>query len=367
MEGNSYSSKNFSKFAEIVSKKYDGALITPGSNLFYLTGLDPKNVMERLFVFIVYPNKDTVLISPDLYKDNLNTDWIDKTIFWSDDDNPYDSLEKHLNKINREKGKLLIEDDMDASTVIKLQNFLKKFELITVSDETKSLRVKKTDKEIEHMKKAAEIVDDIFYELIEKDLEGKTEKNIAALIDYMIKKREAEEPAFETIVASGPNAANPHHSPSEKKLRRGELVIMDFGAKYKGYCSDITRTVAIKECSDEAKKVYNTVKKAQEKACNIAEKNIKVSSVDKAARDIIKQAKYGKYFTHRVGHGIGLDPHENPYLGSLGETILKNGMTFTIEPGIYISDKLGVRIEDDMVISGEGKRLTKADRDLKII
>lgn len=367
MVGNNFPPQSFSKFTEIVSEKYDGALITPGSNLFYLTGLNPKNVMERLFIFIVYPDKKTVLISPDLYKDNLKTEWIDETIFWSDDDNPYGSLEKHINQIDVEKGKLLIEDDMDASTVIKLQGILKKFELVPVSDETSSLRVKKIDREIEYMKKAADIVDDIFYELIERDIEGKTEKNIAALIDYMIKKREAEGPAFETIVASGPNAANPHHSPSNKKLRSGELVIMDFGARYKGYCSDITRTVAIKECSDEARKVYNTVKKAQDKACNIAEKNIKVSTVDNAARDIIKQAKYGKYFTHRVGHGIGLDPHENPYLGSSGETILKNGMTFTIEPGIYISGKIGVRIEDDMVIRGEGKRLTKADRDLKII
>lgn len=323
--------------------------------------------MERLFIFIQYSNKDNVLISPNLYKNDLETEWIDETIFWSDDDNPYEVLEKYLSKIQKKKGKLLIENDMDAATMMKIQDFLKDFKLVPLIDETKSLRVKKSDKEIKKLKKAAEIVDSVFYELIENDLEGKTEKETAAMIEYMMKKKGAEEPAFETIVASGTNAANPHHSPSNKKLCRGELVILDFGARYKGYCSDITRTIAIGECNSKGKKVYNTVKKAQETACNIAEKNIKVNTVDKSARDIIEEAGYGEYFTHRIGHGIGLDPHENPYLSRKNKSVLKNGMTFTIEPGIYMRKNLGIRIEDDMFIRNEGKRLTKADKDLKIV
>ncbi|MFW6195804.1 MAG: M24 family metallopeptidase [Thermoplasmatota archaeon] len=361
-------SKRFSKFAETVAEKYDGALITPGSNLFYLTGLDPKNVMERLFIFLLYPDRESVLISPDLYKDTADRDWIDEKMFWGDDDQPIEILEKHLDKIKNEKGILLIEDDMELSKMIPVQDFIKDFKLEPLSSETSSMRITKGDQEIEYMQRAAEIVDETFYELIQKDLEGKTEKEVAALIEFLIKKNGGEGPAFETIVASGPNAANPHHSPSDKKLKKGELVIMDFGAKYNGYCSDITRTIAVKESSDRAKEVYEIVQEAQDKACKIVKNNIKVNIVDKTAREIIKKAGYGEYFTHRLGHGIGLDPHEEPYLTSTGKTELKEGMVFTIEPGIYITGNLGIRIEDDLMVRrGKGKRLTKAERDLKVV
>lgn len=355
-------------FSEKVSEEYDGALITPGSNLFYLTGLDPKNVMERLFIFILYPEGKSVLISPDLYKDTADRDWIDKKIFWDDEDEPFEIFNEHLGMIKDEKGKLLIEDDMELSKLIPVQDLLKKFELVPLSRETRDMRVRKSDQELQHMRRAAEIADETFYGIIEEDLEGKTEKEVAALIEFLIKKNGGEGPAFETIVASGPNAANPHHSPSDKKLEKGELVIMDFGARYNGYCSDITRTIAVKGCSDEARKVYEIVREAQEKACNIVKNNIKVSIVDKTARDIIKEAGYGENFTHRLGHGIGLDPHEEPYLTITGKTELKEGMTFTIEPGIYITGNLGIRIEDDLMVGeDEGKRLTKAERDLKVV
>lgn len=256
---------------------------------------------------------------------------------------------------------------MDSSILMKVQKQIKKFELVPLSSETSSMREMKAEKELDYMEKAAGIVDKVFEELIKKDLIGKTEKEIASWIEYKMKQKGSEGSAFATIVASGPNSSNPHHSPSNREIQAGDMVIFDYGAKYNGYCSDITRTVAVDEVPKKAEKIYEIVKKAERNAWETVEEGIKAKEIDLAARDFIEKHDYGEYFTHRVGHGLGLQAHEKPYITAGNEGKIKKGMTFTVEPGIYIEGKFGIRIEDDIIVKDETERMTQSDRDLKII
>ena len=145
------------------------------------------------------------------------------------------------------------------------------------------------------------------------------------------------------------------------------MVILDYGARWKGYCSDITRTVALGKPDEKLVEIYGVVKEAQEQAFQAVREGVKAKEIDGTARRVIEKAGYGRFFTHRTGHGLGLDVHEEPYIGPDGEVVLENGMTFTIEPGIYVPGLGGVRIEDDVVVDGKGRRLTGARRDLIVL
>ena len=355
------------RFKSEIQGSFDGALITPGSNLFYLSGMNPRNVMERLFILVVYPDKKPSLILPKLFEDEIEKARIDLEgiHLWGDTDDPYELLSELLDDLESDHGKLLIEDSMPADTLMNIKDDIEKYDWISLDSMTSDLRKIKNNEEIKFMKKAAEIADKSYSDILEEDVKGMTEKELASLIDYLLKKNGAEETSFKTIVASGPNSANPHHTPTERKIIEGDLLIMDFGAKYEGYCSDITRTIAIGDISDNAEEIYNIVKKALYQAKKISNKGIEARKIDKTARDVIKNKGYGKYFKHRVGHGIGLDAHEEPYLTEDNEEKVNRGMTFTIEPGIYLKGEFGVRIEDDMWAKKRtSESLTKSGRDI---
>lgn len=343
--------------------RYDGALITPSTNLYYLTGMKPQATEERLFLLVVNKEGESTLIAPKLYENEI--EW-EEVIFWSDNENPYEILDNVLSSLNLKTGKILIEDTMRASFLINIEHLLKDYELFPLSIVTREMRIYKDEEETKLMKKAAQIADEVFYEVINMDLEGKTEKQVALEIEFLLREQ-SEGMAFDPIVAAGENAANPHHTPGERKIRREDLVILDFGAKYKGYCSDITRTVAIGEVNEKLKEIYEIVKEAQERAFQSVHSGVMAREVDSAARDYITKAGYGKYFIHRTGHGLGLEVHEEPYISATSGTVLEDGMTFTIEPGIYLPGIGGVRIEDDVIVKKKGKRLTKAERDLIIL
>lgn len=338
---------------------YRGALITPGTNFYYLTGLNPSATGERLFLLALNREGESVIIAPRLYENEVKGNWAGRTIFWGDDENPYLILKGVLDELGLREGRILVEDTMPAMMLVRIENILTDYELDLLSALTSKLRIKKDRKELGLMEKAAQVVDDVFYELIERDLEGMSERQVAALIEYLIKER-ADGISFPPIVAAGENGANPHHTPGDRKLRKGDMVILDYGARWKGYCSDITRTIALGRPDRKLVEIYEVVREAQENAFRTVEKGIKAGEVDRAARETIEKAGYGRYFIHRTGHGLGLDVHEEPYIEPNGNVVLENGMTFTVEPGIYIPGIGGVRIEDDVVVEGKGKRLTKA-------
>lgn len=222
----------------------------------------------------------------------------------------------------------------------------------------------KDDEEIEKIKAAQKITDEAYDAVIKLLRPDMTEIEVAAEIEYQMKKRGATAPSFETIAVSGESSAKPHGVPSKTVLRRGFLT-MDFGCVYNGYCSDMTRTVVIGKADDEMKKVYNTVRKAQEEAIGAAKAGMTGAFLDGIARDIINEAGYKGCFGHGLGHGVGLYIHEDPRVSPAGATKLARGHVFTVEPGIYLKGKYGVRIEDMMVITADGAvDITKSPKEM---
>ena len=229
-----------------------------------------------------------------------------------------------------------------------------RIQLLPTTSIVENLRSIKDEHEMVLLTKAIEISDQAFANVEPLILEGLTEKEIAWLLEKEVRTLGGDAISFDTIVASGPNAALPHHRPSEKTVSRGEPIIIDMGALYNGYCSDLSRTIFIGEPDDTFKKVYDIVLAAQLTAIATVENGMTGQDVDALARSVIEQSGYGDNFGHSLGHGVGLAVHENPGVGPNSPHVIEEGMPFTIEPGIYISGWGGVRIED-IVVMNEGK------------
>ncbi len=227
------------------------------------------------------------------------------------------------------------------------------------------LREVKDENEIVSLKKAAKIADDVFSDIVKEIRAGMTEVDIAARIDYLLRLKSSEVPAFKTIVASGEHSSLPHASPTMRVVRQGDLVKMDFGAIWDGYCSDITRTVVAGRASDKVREIYGIVLEAQKSAIEGIRAGARCSDIDGLARQRIEAEGYGENFGHGLGHGIGLEVHEGPRLSKKSEGTLAAGMVTTVEPGIYIPGWGGVRIEDDVVVREDGcDVLTGASKEL---
>jgi len=253
---------------------------------------------------------------------------------------------------------------MQAAHLLKLYSFLRQYDLKPLSELISKLRMVKDESELRLMREAAKIADKTIERLISEDLRGRREREVARMIEDEVMELGADK-SFDAIVASGPNGANPHHTPTERRISEGDVLIVDFEAKYRGYCSDITRTFSIGRPSEKVIEVYEVVKEAQKKAVQSVREGTIAREVDAAARSLIASRGYGEHFTHRTGHGLGLDIHEEPYIAPNSEIALREGMVFTIEPGVYLEGRFGVRIEDDVaLIGGRGERLTEASREL---
>ena len=230
------------------------------------------------------------------------------------------------------------------------------------------IRMVKATEEIENIKIAQGIAEDAFSHILGFIKPGVTEKQIALELDFYMLSHGAEALSFETIAVSGKKTSMPHGVPDENVVQAGDFVTLDFGAVYKGYHSDMTRTVAVGQVSPEQKKVYEIVLQAQLKSLEVLKSGVSCKEADAAARDIIKNAGYGEYFGHGTGHGVGVEIHELPNLSPRSEHTLKVGNVVTVEPGIYLPNKFGVRIEDMAVITAQGyENLTKAPKELIIL
>lgn len=234
---------------------------------------------------------------------------------------------------------------------------------VPVHDVIEQIRMIKTAEEITIMKAAAKIADKAFEHILSYIKPGVREIEIANELEFFMRKQGATSSSFDIIVASGYRSALPHGVASEKKIQNGELVTMDFGAVYKGYCSDITRTVAVGEVDGQLRKIYDIVLEAQLNGVNNIRAGITGKEADAYTRDVIREKGYGDYFGHSTGHGLGLEVHESPRLSHLSNTRLVPGMVVTVEPGIYLPNVGGCRIEDDIVITEDGnERLTTSDK-----
>lgn len=266
--------------------------------------------------------------------------------------------------------RLLIETDYQSVASLE---FFKKITENIVTDKTldniiSDLRIIKSEYELEQIAKAQDITDKAFTHILNFIKVGVTERDLALEIEFFMRKNGAEGVSFNLITISGKNTSLPHGIPSEKQIENGDFVTMDIGCKVNGYCSDMTRTVAVGFVTDEMKKVYNTVLEAQKKALATVKSGVEALKVDKAARDYIYENGYEGCFGHSTGHGVGLFIHEAPNVSFKSETVLQPGMVITVEPGIYLNDKFGVRIEDMVAVTKDGcKNFTKSKKDLIIL
>ncbi len=238
-------------------------------------------------------------------------------------------------------------------------------EFIDVSQSILESRILKENDELKNIREAAKIASDSFEDFTETVHEGMTESELAANVVYAMMKNGASGESFSTIVAFGKNSAMPHYSPGRAKLKKNDFVLIDYGALYNRYCSDITRTFVFGRANDEQKEIYETVKKAQHDSMIAIKAGVNGRDIDKIARDIIDSTKYKGRFIHSLGHGVGLDVHDHPALSPTYYFILKNSMVVTDEPGIYVTNFGGVRIEDDVVVKKDGyEQITNAPKDL---
>ncbi len=256
-------------------------------------------------------------------------------------------------------------EEITHNYLSRLQKLAPKARFVNVSDAIREARMCKDKKEQELVAKACRIASEAFKELLPQIKRGRRESELAAELVYMMQKRGASEQAFETIVASGANSAEPHYTAGPKKLQNGELVVFDFGARFHKYVSDITRTVVVGKASNRQKKMHSVVLKAQKAALARFRRGVKATSVDKEARDVIDASEFKGRFVHSLGHSIGLATHDGGGIGPASKFVLRSGMIFTNEPGVYLPGYGGVRIEDDVLVTSKGpKVLTTAPRDL---
>lgn len=256
-------------------------------------------------------------------------------------------------------------DHLSCKVYRRLRSLLPDCLLVSTEGIVETLTVKKDTGEIGKIKKAVRITDQVFSEILNFIKPGVKELDVAAELEYRMKRHGSSSPYFQTIVASGKRAALPHGIASGKRIRKNEFVTMDYGAVFDGYTADMTRTVMVGKASKKQKQLYNLVLKAQRRAISRAKSRMRACDLDKTAREVIKRAGYGEYFGHGLGHGIGLLVHDNPAVNPTNQQRLEPGMVVTIEPGVYLPNWGGVRIEDDILITRRGcEVLTKSEKGL---
>lgn len=352
---------------EIKSQNLDALLISKVANIIYLTDYSGFSSEEREAFLFITPKAQLI------FTDGRYSEAVKKKI-------PHFEL---IEISGRNELKDLLLSLTQKLKIAKLgieENDLKVSEFKVVKKVAKGLkdfkfhehRSIKTAEEIKLVEKACEIGDETFSFILTKIIRGISEKELGYFLDNFI-RGQGFEPSFKTIVAFGENSAIPHHQTGDRKLRPGDFVLLDFGVKFKDYCSDMTRTLVFGEASDKQKKIYQTVLEAQEKAIEFLQKRLKyptpgvgvfAKDIDQRAREYIMEQGFPS-IPHSLGHGIGIEVHEHPFLGVNSKEILKEGMVFSIEPGIYLPGFGGVRIEDLFVIEKNGVRqLTKSNKEL---
>ncbi len=345
---------------EMAAEKLDGLIVSDPYSIWYLSGIwnDPY---ERMYV--LYIEKDG---NPKFFVNRLfNVPENDFEEFWfSDTDDYINILAENVLK----NGRLGIDKIWPARFLIPLMEKKSHLKFCLGSDCLDKARACKDSEEIRLMKEASRINDICIERGMAFVKEGVTEKEVAEYIEKQFKLEGADCPSFETIVSFGANAADPHHSPDNTVVKEGDCVLIDMGCKKDRYCSDMTRTRFFKKAPEEYAEIHDLVRQANEKAESIIKPGIPLSSIDAAARDLITQAGYGQYFNHRLGHFIGQSEHEQGDVSASNNNLTKEGMIFSIEPGVYLPGKFGVRVEDLVLVTKDGcEVLNKVDKKWSVL
>lgn len=344
--------------------------LVPGANLFYCAGLQ-KSLSERPTVLFLPVDDIPHLLLPEFeVADAEQQLTLEHRIYTYTDTQGYSGAFRHLCRDLGLNGK-------QVGIEFTHMRVFEQHEIAMAAPECRfadaepilaRLRMRKDSAELAALQEAARLNEHVLRRVIEAIRPGQTEKEIAAAYQMATFQAQSDGLAFDPIVVSGPNSALPHAYPGDRRIQVDEFITLDCGLKYRGYCSDITRTIGVGEISDRLKAIYDVVYEANEAGRSSARPGVTAESVDRATRRVVTKAGYGAYFTHRTGHGLGLEVHEPPYIVEGNETLLEPGMVFTIEPGIYIPGLGGVRIEDNVFVTSSGcESLTTLPRELILL
>ena len=331
-----------------------GLLVAPGPDLVWLTGYTPPAVTERLTLLVLAPGRAPVLVVPTLEApDAAKAPGAPAFALrdWTDGKDPYAATAALL----ASTGRFGISDNAWAMHLLGLQRALPDTAYASLTEALPMLRAVKDPAELELLAAAGAAADATFEEIRKVPFGGRRESEVAADLSRLLIEHGHTQVDF-TIVASGPNGANPHHEVGDRIIERGDMVVLDFGGLKDGYGSDTSRTVHVGEPTDEERRVHDVVRAAQEAGFAAVRPGVPCQEVDRAARTVIEDAGYGQYFIHRTGHGIGVTTHEPPYMIEGERQPLVPGMCFSVEPGIYLPGRFGVRIEDIVTVTENGGR-----------
>src|SRR5215216_3151753 len=349
----------------------DAVILNPGPTLTHLTGLR-FHLMERPVVLMFAKDQDPAIVLPELELQKVASLPYKLQVFpYPENPSEWDTAFRKAVQALSLDGKRIGVDPRQ----LRLMEFrhvkagTPEADYPDGSDVLSGLRLKKEKAEVDAMRRAVQIAQDALEATIPLIKIGMTEKELSSeLVMQLLKYGSEPEMPFAPIVSGGPNSANPHASPTERKLQAGDLLVVDWGATYDGYISDLTRTFAVGAVDDEYKKIHQIVQDANAAGRGAAKPGVPCANVDTAARDVIEMAGYGVYFTHRTGHGIGMEGHEDPYMRGDNVQLLEPGMAFTVEPGIYLPNRNGVRIEDNVVITEIGADvLSDMPREIRVV
>ncbi|MFC4557727.1 M24 family metallopeptidase [Virgibacillus kekensis] len=353
----------------ISEQNIDVVMITSPANVFYYTGFN-SDPHERFMAFVMDLRNDRLMLYvPALDKEIAASEsFVENIIPISDEEDPFTKLKNELGLNVRQIGL-----EMKEVSMFRQQKLEAVFPDVSYSDIQPAInhqRLRKSRNEIEYLQEAVDIIEKVLAEGIKKVIVGMTEAELTAELEFLMKKFGAAGPSFSTIVLSGEKAALPHGVPGDRIFQNGDFLLIDFGVITKnGYCSDITRTFIIGDATARQKEIYNIVLDSNLAGINAVKAGEPLKSFDIAARKVIDESGYGEYFNNRVGHGLGIEVHEEPSIHKNNDQVAESGLFFTIEPGIYIPDFGGVRIEDEVYINenGEVEVLTSFPKKLQLL
>ncbi|MBB5324932.1 Xaa-Pro dipeptidase [Anoxybacillus tepidamans] len=350
------------KKAQAILEKngWEAVIASSPANFFYFTGtwLDSH---ERLQAVVIPRTGSASIIVHEMSREEISLPDEVQLILWKDGE----SAVKTLAGLLPEYGVVAVDNQWPSEKLIDLMSIRKHLSFVKSTPVIGALRLRKDETEIELLRKSGEIADRVMKKIISFVKPGMTEKQVADELKRLFQIEGVERLSFQPIIGAGANGAIPHHQSDETRLTEGDMIVIDMGGIKDHYCSDMTRTIVIGEPTEEMVKVYEIVRKAQDEAVKAIKPGVPMKLIDQVARSIISEAGYGEFFTHRTGHGLGIEVHEEPYLTSNNEQLLEEGMVVSVEPGIYLSGKFGVRIEDIVVVTSNGaERLNHFPREL---
>ena len=357
--------------ASLRTSDLDAVILNPGPTLTYLSGLH-FHLMERPVVLLFAKDQVPAIVLPELELQKVASLPYKLQVFaYPEKPSEWDkAFRKAVQTLGLDGKRIGVEPrQLRLLEFRHVQAGAPEADYPDASDVLAGLRLRKDKAEVDAMRRAVKIAQDALEATIPSIKIGMTERELSSeLVVQLLRHGSEPEMPFAPIISGGPNAANPHASPSDRKLQAGDMLVVDWGAAYDGYISDLTRTFAVGEVDDEFRKIHKIVQESNAAGRAAGKPGVPCANVDIAARTVIEKAGYGEFFTHRTGHGIGMEGHEEPYMRGDNMQMLEPGMAFTVEPGIYLPGRNGVRIEDNVVITETGADvLSDLPREIRVV